>query len=484
MLQDKSISPEDFHSIFAPAMRGARGSSETETLAEDEQGQSDSLTQLSEKFGVPGIDLKATVFPLSNLSLIPLSIAKQHLVLPFLGKGDQLWLAMADPGQRRVVEEVEFATGKSVFAYVASKEVLREVTDEAYSMAARGETYYVGSEVSSEQLEALGLVSAAGDISQAQKGGPEDAPGSVMAGGPANGDAGKGTEDAPCAATARGLPRELDPAFEEELQSTPPPPDVEARQKTRVLVVDDEEGIRAMLRKMLTQNGFEVWEASTGTEALERVRERVPDLILLDAMLPQVHGFEICRRLKGSERYGHIPIIMLSAVYRGWRFAEDLTESYGVEHFVEKPFRMQELMAVIRRVLEGRDETTSQGAEEVPADASKALTDSAAAFKRGDMDEAVFALEQAVKVDPLVFRLHYNLGLLCGRRDDLFRAIHCLETALSLRAKHFGALKNLAVLYQRAGFRHKSIEMWERALTSAPDDQTRQGIKEHLMGLL
>ncbi len=79
---------------------------------------------------------------------------------------------------------------------------------------------------------------------------------------------------------------------------------------------------------------------------------------------------------------------------------------------------------------------------------------------------------------------HYHLGLLCGRRDDVFEAIHELETAVDLQSRNFSALKNLAVLYQRAGFKHKAVEMWERALSAAPDEETRQGIKDHLMGLL
>ena len=59
-----------------------------------------------------------------------------------------------------------------------------------------------------------------------------------------------------------------------------------------------------------------------------------------------------------------------------------------------------------------------------------------------------------------------------------------LETALHINGRHFPALKNLAVLYQKAGFRNKAIETWERALGVAPDDPTRQSIKEHLLGLL
>ncbi len=226
-------------------------------------------------------------------------------------------------------------------------------------------------------------------------------------------------------------------------------------------------------------------EAEKGLEALQSVRAQVPDLILLDAMLPEVHGFDICRRIKGSKRYGHIPIIMVSAIYRGWRFAEDLKSSYGVEAFLEKPFKIGDVLSHVERALAGRDsETPVPEDDELSREASESLNRGIEAFKGGDLDTAIEHLQRGINVDPLSFKLHYHLGLLYGRRENTFEAIHELETSVDLQPKHFSALKNLAVLYQRAGFKHKAIEMWERALGNAPDDETKQGIKEHLMGLL
>ena len=105
-------------------------------------------------------------------------------------------------------------------------------------------------------------------------------------------------------------------------------------------------------------------------------------------------------------------------------------------------------------------------------------------YRANDLDGAIEKLREGLGVDPLAFQLHYHLGLLWGRRDNVFEAIHSLERAVDLSPRHFSALKNLAVLYQRVGFKHKAIEMWERALANAPDDETRQGIKDHLMSLL
>src|SRR4029434_3572327 len=104
-----------------------------------------------------------------------------------------------------------------------------------------------------------------------------------------------------------------------------------------VLVVDDEADIRKMLTRLLAKAGYRVLEADRGFLAMRLVKEHTPDLIVLDAMLPEVHGFEIARRIKGSQRYGHIPIIMVSAVYRGWRYAEDLKQSCGVDFYLEEP---------------------------------------------------------------------------------------------------------------------------------------------------
>ena len=111
-----------------------------------------------------------------------------------------------------------------------------------------------------------------------------------------------------------------------------------------MLVVDDELDIRRLLRRVLEDRGYRVREADRGHTAMRMLKERTPDLLILDAMLPEVHGFEIARRMKGTERFGHVPIVMVSAVYRGWRFAEDLKASYGVDAYIEKPFRVGDVV--------------------------------------------------------------------------------------------------------------------------------------------
>jgi tetratricopeptide (TPR) repeat protein len=195
-----------------------------------------------------------------------------------------------------------------------------------------------------------------------------------------------------------------------------------------------------------------------------------------------VHGFDIAKRLKGTERYGHIPIVMVSAVYRGWRFAEDLKASYGVDAYLEKPFKVADVVRAVENALERN--TQPQDAEKISAEAEKMLNAGIAAYKQGDIATAIDHLREGTRIDPLAYRLHYHLGLLYGKQGRVYDAIQELQTALEINGRHFPALKNLAVLYQKAGFRNKAIEIWERALAVAPDDPTRQSIKEHLVGLL
>jgi DNA-binding response OmpR family regulator len=262
----------------------------------------------------------------------------------------------------------------------------------------------------------------------------------------------------------------------------PQPPVKRADGQQTVLVVDDEPDIRKLVRRGLEDRGYVVIEAGRGHQALQLLKEQTPDLIVLDAMLPEVHGFDIAKRMKGTERYGHIPIVMISAVYRGWRFAEDLKQSYGVDAYLEKPFRMADLVRAVETALSRRPAPSN--AEHISAEAEKKLAAGIDAYQKGDLDGAVEHLKEGTRLDPLAFRLHFHLGLLYGKQGRVYDAIQELQTALDINGRHFPALKNLAVLYQKVGFRNKAIETWERALRVAPDDPTRQSIKEHLVGLL
>jgi len=88
------------------------------------------LKSLSEKFGVPAIDLRQVCIRLSDLELFPLEIARRHVILPILVRDDRLFVAMANPHEKKVIDELEFVTDKKVFPYVALPTPLREIIEE------------------------------------------------------------------------------------------------------------------------------------------------------------------------------------------------------------------------------------------------------------------------------------------------------------------------------------------------------------------
>jgi two-component system phosphate regulon response regulator PhoB len=116
-----------------------------------------------------------------------------------------------------------------------------------------------------------------------------------------------------------------------------------------VLVVEDEEAIREMLTLVLEQADFAVHSAGDVQQALSRMDEQEPDLILLDWMLPGVSGVEWARRLKKDENHGDIPIILVTA--RGEEEDKIRGLDVGADDYVTKPFSPRELIARIRAVL-------------------------------------------------------------------------------------------------------------------------------------
>ncbi|HET6467232.1 MAG TPA: phosphate regulon transcriptional regulator PhoB [Geminicoccaceae bacterium] len=119
--------------------------------------------------------------------------------------------------------------------------------------------------------------------------------------------------------------------------------------KPLVLIVEDEAALQKLLAYNLTAAGFEVAQAYDGEEALLLIEEREPDLILLDWMLPQLSGLELCRRLRRRPETAHLPIIILTARSEEPDRLRGLET--GADDFITKPFSPAELVARVRAVL-------------------------------------------------------------------------------------------------------------------------------------
>jgi two-component system phosphate regulon response regulator PhoB len=117
----------------------------------------------------------------------------------------------------------------------------------------------------------------------------------------------------------------------------------------RVLVVDDEPDVLLLCRLNLQQRGHELIEASDGSSALELARERHPDVIVLDLMLPGMTGYEVLETLKLDEKTSDIPVLVLTA--RSLRADRERSHGLGASGFLTKPFLPSELCEMVESLL-------------------------------------------------------------------------------------------------------------------------------------
>jgi DNA-binding response OmpR family regulator len=125
--------------------------------------------------------------------------------------------------------------------------------------------------------------------------------------------------------------------------------------KPRILVADDDDGLRQLLRLILSREGFEVFEAASGEQALALAAAVDPAVILLDVMMPGLDGYDVCRRLKSDQRTGDVPVVFVSAAEDVGR-RNDL-QKLGAAACIQKPIGPRDLVARIRAVMNRRNGT-------------------------------------------------------------------------------------------------------------------------------
>lgn len=119
--------------------------------------------------------------------------------------------------------------------------------------------------------------------------------------------------------------------------------------KKKILVVEDEESLLKLESILLTSKGYDVKGVANGQEALDAIAEEIPDLVLLDIMLPEMDGFEVCRRIKENPQTKDLPVVMLTAK----KSREDMTrgQEVGADWYITKPFKSANVIETIQRFL-------------------------------------------------------------------------------------------------------------------------------------
>lgn len=125
--------------------------------------------------------------------------------------------------------------------------------------------------------------------------------------------------------------------------------------KGKILICDDEAHIRRLIEQSLEEledEGIEIFVTSNGEEAISRIEESHPDLIILDVMMPKLNGFDVCQRVKSDERLRTAFVMLLTA--KGQEYDRQQGERVGADRYMTKPFDPDELLEVARGVFAAR----------------------------------------------------------------------------------------------------------------------------------
>ncbi|MEX0719013.1 MAG: response regulator [Planctomycetaceae bacterium] len=169
-----------------------------------------------------------------------------------------------------------------------------------------------------------------------------------------------------------------------------------------ILIIEDERSLVEVLTYNLAKEGFEVHSATDGQEGLHRARKLLPDLVILDLMLPVVEGLEVCRQLRGDPRTQAIRILMLTA--RAEEVDEIVGFSMGADDYVAKPFKMKALVHRIKALL-----------RRPPMDTAAADRISAHDIEIDRVNHTATAQERDLNLTPTEFRLLWTLARQPGR---------------------------------------------------------------------
>jgi two-component system phosphate regulon response regulator PhoB len=168
-----------------------------------------------------------------------------------------------------------------------------------------------------------------------------------------------------------------------------------------ILLVEDEPGIQELLKFNLAQAGHQVTAAGDAEDALSFLKNALPDVILLDWMLPGMSGIDLCKRLRQDVRYGPVPIIMLTA--RGEERDKVLGLDSGADDYITKPFSPRELMARINAVLRRRAPQMTDEPVEI------------AGLRLDPVSHRVSGKNQSLDLGPTEFRLLHFFMTHCER---------------------------------------------------------------------
>jgi CheY-like chemotaxis protein len=439
---------------------------------------------LADVRGCPGVDFSRSVVPVLNLEACAVTFCRQRRVLPVSVGKAELVLAMADPEDYALADEIRFVTGRKVLRYVAVTAAIERALDGLVRERGRGAPTWRGPQAPALPDPGAAWVGVVHATSKAPDGGIDlpEVTSTMEIVGVAESLEDRTPFSAPSPARARRSAEHEPPR---------PPPDAGGGATTvrlegvgagkLVLVADAAPEPRQEAATLLGRLGCTVLQAANGRAALDLVREARPDLAVLDATLPMMAGFEVCRAVKGDPTLRPTPVVLTSAIHRG-TVATDARIAFGADGFLEKPFRHDELARTAKRLLLGPAGDPAEQAAR--AAAARRWREGARLLAAGHVDEAAATLRDAAGKDDLSAEAHFYLGHALARQGLLFEAAAAFSRAAELRPDVDAAHEVLAVTYEQLGFQQSARQAWARAVETCNDEGRRRKMQSRLMRLL
>jgi CheY-like chemotaxis protein len=437
---------------------------------------------LADLYGCPAVDFSKSVVPTANLDVVAAAFCRQRRVLPVSVSRTELVLAMADPDDYALADEVRFVTGRAVLRYAAVPAAIERTLDALVRERGRGRTTWRGPHAPAlpdPEAAWVGVVHGA----KRQEVGldlPEITSTMEVV------VLSEQVERTPFSAPSPAR-RERPP----EHAVRPPPPEATTGEATvrlvgagagrLALVADPSPEAREEIAELLEKLGCTVLQAANGRAALDIVREARPELVLVEAMLPMTPGFEVCRAVKGDPVLRPTAVVLTSAVHRG-TVGADAKVAFGADAFLEKPFRHDEVLRVAKSLLLGPAGDPAEAAARAAAEA--AWRDGAKLLQAERVDEAVAVLRHAAAKDDLSAEAHFYLGHALARQGLLFEAAAAFARAAELRPDVDAAHQVLAQTYEALGFQKSAREAWARAIETCKDEKRKGEMQVKLMQLL
>lgn len=437
---------------------------------------------LADLHGCPAVDFSKSVVPTANLEVVAPGFCREHRCLPVSVSRSELVLAMADPENYALADEVRFVTGRSVLRYAAVPAAIERTLEALVRERSRGAPTWRGHQAPALPDPAaawVGVVHGAGRGEASEL--PAVAATMELVGVAADAEATPFSAPSPA---RRERPAEL-----AAVRGVPPPTraaDTAARREgvgagKLALVGDATPEAREQAAALLAGLGCTVLQAANGRAALDIVREARPDLVVLDAMLPMMPGFEVCRAVKGDPALRSTAVVLTSAVHHATR-AADVEAAFGADAFLEKPYREDEVVRTAKLLLLGSE---GNPAEATAREAARiAWREGARLLQAGRADEASAYLREATAKDDFSAEAHYYLGLALAQQGLLFEAAAAFARAAELRPDVDAAHQVLARIYEQLGFTKSAREAWARAIEACRDENRKADMQARLMQLL